>query len=373
MRPASRLAGLVLAAGRSSRAPGFKPLLPLGGTTVIETTLGLLRRAGVSDITVVVGHNAAELLPVLSRLPVRCVLNADYDAGMFSSVVAGVKALPADAEAFFLLPADMPLVRSHTVRLLARSAAKVGADVAYPVFQGERGHPPLIAARLAPAIASWDGDGLRALLARHEASACDVAVVDEGVTLDIDTPDDYRLIVERYAGWRYPSRRECDAILARLAVPGAVVRHCAAVAGVAGAIASRLNRTGFSLDEGLITAAGLLHDLAKGRPDHTRRGARIIKSLGYPAVAAIAAVHHEIAPAAGQQLDEAALIYLADKLVKNDGIVSLDERFACSREKFAVDAAAQAAIAGRQAQARRIAAEVERVLGINLAEVVKTV
>ncbi|HWQ61751.1 MAG TPA: HD domain-containing protein, partial [Negativicutes bacterium] len=221
---------------------------------------------------------------------------------------------------------------------------------------------------------SWDGaGGLRSLLARHEAGACEVPVVDEGILFDIDTAEDYRRMVERYGGRRFPAGQECDAILARQAVPEAVVRHSAIVAGVAREIAGRLNRTGLGLDEGLIAAAGLLHDLAKGRPNHPRRGARVLKSLGFPAVAEIVAVHHDIALAEGQppKLDEAAIIYLADKLVKNDSIVSLDERFDCSREKFAADAAAQAAVTGRLVQAQRIAAEVEKALGIKLGEIVE--
>lgn len=370
MRPAAKLAALVLAAGCSSRAPGFKPLLPLGEATVIETTLASLRRAGIGDITAVVGHRAADLLSVLAGLPVRVVVNENYSDGMFSSVLAGVKALPADADAFFLLPADIPLVSSHTVRLLARAAAKTGAAVTYPVFRGERGHPPLIAARLAPAILAWTGEGgLCGLLAQYDAAACELPVLDEGTQLDIDTADDYGLLVSRRAGRHFPSAAECDAILARLAVPAPVIGHSRAVAAMARTLAARLNLAGLALDAGLIVAAGLLHDLAKGQPDHPRRGARLLRSLGYPRVAAIIAVHHDLTIPEGPPPvpDEAAVIFLADKLVHNASIVSLDERFARSREKFA-DPAARAAADGRQALARRIAAAVEQISGAKLGE-----
>ncbi len=373
MRPAGRLAALILAAGRSSRAPGFKPLLPLGEATVVENTVGSLRRAGINDVTIVAGHRADELLPAVTRLSARCVVNKDYDAGMFSSVVAGVKALPADVDAFFLLPADMPLVSSRTIRLLARAGGRSGADVVYPVFQGQRGHPPLISTRLAPAILSWGGDGgLRSLLAKYEAGVCDVPVIDEGILLDIDTEDDYRLVVERHAHRHFPTGRECEAILACWGVPEAVVRHCRVVADVAREIAVQLNGAGLCLNEGLVAAAGLLHDLAKGKPHHPRRGARILRSLGYPAAAEIVVCHHDIALPQEQslKLDEAAIVFLADKLVKNDKIVSLDERFARCREMFAADPNAEAAAAGRLNQALRIAGEVEKVLGRKIVEMV---
>lgn len=370
MRGMGRLAALILAAGYSSRAPGFKPLLPLGGSTVIETAIGGLRRAGVGDIAVVVGHRAADLLAVLENQPVRTVVNEHYQHGMFTSIVAGVNTLPASADAFFLLPADIPLVKSRTIRLLARAGGKTGADIVYPVFAGRRGHPPLISARLAPAILAGDGaGGLRPLLAKYEAGARDVAVLDEGILLDIDTADDYQA-VRRLAGRRCPTGGECGEILSRLAVPDAVVRHGRAVAGVARELAVRLNRAGLCLDEELVAAAALLHDLAKGRPDHPRRGARLIERLGYPHVAAIIAAHHDIAFAAGQPPDEAAVVHLADKLVKNDRIVPLEDRFACLREKFAADAAARAAAENRLAVAKRIAVQVEQALGAKLGEVV---
>ncbi|MDT8900694.1 DVU_1551 family NTP transferase [Anaeroselena agilis] len=369
MRGTGSPAALVLAGGRSSRAPGFKPLLPLGDSTVLETAVGGLRRAGVGDITVVVGHRAADLLAVLANLPVRTVVNEHYQQGMFSSVVAGVQALPRETDAFFLLPADIPLVKSRTIRLLARAGRKTGADVVYPVFAGRRGHPPLISARLSPAILAWDGaGGLRSLLERYEVGASEVAVLDEGILLDIDTAADYQF-VGRYADRRWPTGGECRQILARLAVPDAVASHGRAVAAVARRLAARLNGAGLSLDEDLVAAAALLHDLAKGRPDHPARGAKLIERLGYPRVAAIIAVHHDIVFAAGQPLDEAAVVHLADKLVRNDTIVPLEDRFACSREKFA-DAAARTAAENRLARARLIAAAVEQTLETGLADII---
>lgn len=370
MRCDSSLAALVLAAGCSSRAPGFKPLLPLGESTVVENTINSLRRAGVGDIAVVVGHRAGDLSPVLAGLPVRTVFNERYLDGMYSSVVAGVRSLPASTEAFYLLPADMPLVKSHTVKLLARAYKKTGADVVYPVFANRRGHPPLISSRLAPAIMAWSGpEGLRALLARYEASACDVAVIDEGILLDIDTPADYREALECRRR-HIPTASECDAILAMLNVADATVRHCRLVADIAGRLAGRLRQAGLGLDAGLAAAAGSLHDLAKGRPDHARQGARTLRRLGYPQVAAVVARHHDIAFPEDQPLDEAAVVYLADKLVRQDRIVSIDERFRCALERFAGDDAALAAAAGRLATAQSIIKNVEQVLGVGLREVI---
>ncbi len=208
MRNSKEIAALVLAAGSSSRAPGFKPLLPLGDGTVIEATVRTLRRGGVDDIIVVIGHNASDMIAELDRLEVRYVLNKDYRKGMFSSVVAGVSSISSQAEAFFLLPGDMPLVRSHTVRTLWKAYQQVRAKVIYPVFLTQRGHPPLISAQCCPAIASWKRpEGLSSLLALYEDQSYEVETADEGILMDIDSPEDYAIVAECFRHREIPAQR----------------------------------------------------------------------------------------------------------------------------------------------------------------------
>ncbi|MDR3561568.1 MAG: NTP transferase domain-containing protein [Negativicutes bacterium] len=364
----SRFAALILAAGYSSRAPGFKPLLPLGERTVIEAAITSFRQAGIGDIMVVVGHRADELLPVLANLEARPVLNEWCDKGMFSSVVTGVRALRPEVEAFFLLPADMPLIRSHTIRLLVRAHKMLGADVNYPVFQGRRGHPPLISSRLLPAILAWNRpEGLRPLLEQYESKAYEVDVLDEGVLMDIDTPQDYHMVGECYSRRYLPTRNECEAIMTKMTVPDMVARHGRLVAEVAWGLAEQLNQISPGLDANLVMAAGLLHDLAKGKPDHASRGARMLRRLGYPRVAEIVACHTDIVWQDNQLLNEAAIVYLADKLVLKDRIVSIEERFQCSLAKFAADEDALLAIRGRQEKTQAIIKKIEQLLGLDLA------
>lgn len=187
------LAVVALAAGYSRRMGAFKPLLPLGSTTVIERVLSTVREAAVETIRVVVGWQADQLVPVLDRCGAAWVRNERFEDGMFSSVQAGVRSLPSDLRAFFVLPGDMPLVQPATLtRLIAAWDAQPGGIV-YPCYQGRRGHPPLIAAAYIPEIlAETPSGGLRELLARHAQDACDIEVTDPGILVDLDTPDDYQ-------------------------------------------------------------------------------------------------------------------------------------------------------------------------------------
>ena len=104
----------------------FKPLLPFGGQTVLGHVVASLREAGLRHIHVVTGHNADLMAPELASLGVTAVHNANFAAGMFTSVQAGVASLPAAMDGFLLLPVDVPLVRASTIRQVLRRGGHGG-------------------------------------------------------------------------------------------------------------------------------------------------------------------------------------------------------------------------------------------------------
>lgn len=193
--PDEKIAALILAAGRSRRMGAFKPLLPLCGQTVLEVLLHVYRSSGVSDILVVLGHRAAEAIPVLKTHGVAWTINEQYDQGMFSSIQAGVKNLSPDCTAFFLQPADIPLVRRETLKSLIAVQREKKALVCHPCHGGKRGHPPLISTALIPAILAFDEPGgMRELLFCYKEDALNVDCNDPGILKDFDTPEDYTRI-----------------------------------------------------------------------------------------------------------------------------------------------------------------------------------
>jgi CTP:molybdopterin cytidylyltransferase MocA len=327
------MAALILAAGESSRMGMFKPLARLGGCTFIEEAVDGFRRAGISDVRVVVGHRADELTPVLDALGVRWVLNPDHGRGMYASVLTGLASLESEIEAFFLLPVDIPLVRPRTLQQLAGLHDPSLPRIVYPRFDGKRGHPPLIpVALLGPELPADAPGGLRSILQGHEADALDVDVLDEAVLLDCDTPSDYRALLRRWQRRRVPSKRECAAIWDRFQVSGSIRAHGRLVAEVARIFAVHLTRAGITLDLPLIVAAGLLHDILRHQPDHARAGAGLLSELGFPRVGAVVALHMDI-QVGSVSPSEAELVYLADKCVEESRLVSLEERFQRSLDR----------------------------------------
>ena len=115
-------------------------------------------------------------------------------------------------------------------------------------------------------------------------------------------------------------------LLAAAAPEEKIERHCRAVAETALRFARKLPK----IDAELLYSAALLHDVARAEKDHARVGADWLRALGFSDAAALVEQHHDYD---GDELDEAALLYLADKCVQEDRIVPLAARFEASRRK----------------------------------------
>ena len=202
MHQRETICALILAAGLSQRMGDFKPLLPLRGKTLIENSVESVLSGGAETAVVVTGYRASEVENVLRRSfgeRVDFARNPDYaSTDMMRSIQIGAAALP-DCGAFFLLPGDMPVVAAGTFDKLLAAREQEVASAIFPTLDGYRKHPPLIDARLIPAIRTFDGDGgLRELWKRYENDILTVAVDDAGVWVDLDTPADYQECKQTY-------------------------------------------------------------------------------------------------------------------------------------------------------------------------------
>jgi molybdenum cofactor cytidylyltransferase len=188
---------IVLAAGRSSRMGRAKAALPLGdGETFLTRIVRTLRDAGVDDVIVVVGHEAdaiaASFAP--SGLAARFVVNAGYDRGQLSSLVAGLSVIDRPGVAAVLVTlVDVPLVSPSTVRAVVERYRASRAPIVRPTSGARHGHPLLIDRSLFDALRAADpGTGAKPVVRAHASTAGDLVVDDEGAFVDIDTEDDYR-------------------------------------------------------------------------------------------------------------------------------------------------------------------------------------
>ena len=126
-----------------------------------------------------------------------------------------------------------------------------------------------------------------------------------------------------------PDRAVCEALLSAAGVPEKVILHCRAVAEERLRIADSL-RDRIPLDREMLFAAAMLHDIARAEADHAAVGAAWMKALGYPEISALIASHHDLP---GSATDEAAVLFLADKYLRDTERVTLEERFSLSAGK----------------------------------------
>jgi molybdenum cofactor cytidylyltransferase len=188
------IAGLILAAGESSRMGQDKALLTYRGRTFLETVVQTLREADVSRVAIVLGHHAEEIQRGITLEDVEVVINPEYRRGQTSSLQAGLRALDSpDFEAVVLCLVDHPLISADTVRGLVASFRRSGAPVLIPTFQNQRGHPVLIGRALFSEVSSLDpGEGANTVIRKHREATQFVAVSDPGILLDIDDAETYR-------------------------------------------------------------------------------------------------------------------------------------------------------------------------------------
>jgi molybdenum cofactor cytidylyltransferase len=189
---APKIAAVVLAAGRSSRmAPANKLLTEVEGQTMIARAVDTALGSQAHPVFVVTGHDAARVRQALGGRDVTVVENPAFGEGLSASVRAGIGALPPDADGAVFLLGDMPRVASaHIDRLIAAFNPGEGRAICVPTWRAKRGNPVLWSARFFPEMRVLEGDtGARALIRAHAEQVCEVEMPDDGVLLDVDTPD----------------------------------------------------------------------------------------------------------------------------------------------------------------------------------------
>ena len=122
----------------------------------------------------------------------------------------------------------------------------------------------------------------------------------------------------------------CERMMSAAGAGEDLTAHCRAVAELAGQLCYALGAKGLRLDAKLIRSSALLHDIARSEKDHPSAGAKWISELGYPEIADVIRQHHDIDSA---ELNEASVVFIADKAVRGTERVRIEDRFEASLHK----------------------------------------
>jgi molybdenum cofactor cytidylyltransferase len=187
-----QVAAIVLAAGGSTRMGQLKQLLPIDGQPMVRHTVQAVSHAGLDQVVVVVGAEAEAVRQALAGLPVEVVTNPAWAEGLSTSLQVGIQALRPEIEATFVVLADQPALTPGLLKKLADHYRARRAPIVAPTYEGRRGNPVLLARTLFAELLAISGDrGARDLIQSHQAELEPVAIDDEAVILDLDTPQDY--------------------------------------------------------------------------------------------------------------------------------------------------------------------------------------
>jgi molybdenum cofactor cytidylyltransferase len=191
---AGPIAGVLLAAGSSSRMGENKLLLRLGGEALVRRSAATALAAGLDPLVVVLGHDAERVRGELAGLRCELVVNPHHARGMNGSVRCGVAAVPERAPAAVVLLADMPLVTAGMVRdLLARYRAGA-APLVVSEYGGVLAPPMLYDRSLFGELGEQEGDGCgKRVVKRHRAEA-EVVAHPAAALADLDAPVDYERV-----------------------------------------------------------------------------------------------------------------------------------------------------------------------------------
>lgn len=191
---------VILAAGASTRMGQPKQLLPLNGVTLLERIIQTALATKVSQVVVVLGANAALIQPAIAALPVSIVHNANWSAGMSTSLQTGLaylQALPVSVHAIVTLLCDQPYVSADLIHQLFTAFETTASPIVATTYGNTIGVPALFAASTFTDLTALSGQqGAKKVILKYQKKS---QVIDfpQGA-LDLDTPEQYAEMRKRF-------------------------------------------------------------------------------------------------------------------------------------------------------------------------------
>ena len=187
-----RVAGVILAAGSSSRIGEVKQLLGFRQTTLLGQVVENANGCLLDEVILVLGHGADEIRKALRFEGVRVVINEAHAQGQSTSLRAGLSDVSEDTDAVMFILGDQPLVGSEVMNALIDGYCRTRAPIVLPTHRGRRGNPVVIDRTLFARVESITGDvGARVLFQEYAEEIVEIDVEDDSIHFDLDTWEDY--------------------------------------------------------------------------------------------------------------------------------------------------------------------------------------
>jgi molybdenum cofactor cytidylyltransferase len=192
-------AGIILAAGASTRFGRPKQLLRLKDKYLLEWVLDAALNSMLSRIVLVIGYAHQKILKALEeKLPhakLQIEINPHYQKGQSQSLQVGLSKVMNTYPAAMFLLADQPLVDAATINYLLDNFWSADKDICVPTIGGKRGNPTIFRKNFYSKIMNIMGDiGARRIIGAHPARVLEIEIENPHFFFDIDTPEDMERI-----------------------------------------------------------------------------------------------------------------------------------------------------------------------------------
>ena len=184
-----KIAGIILAAGGSTRMGGQNKLLQMvDGTSLVQKVVGSALNSNIESVYVILGYQAALIRQCISNKSVNWVENSDWSRGLASSIKSGIEALNTNYDGAMILLGDMPFIEPIMInQLLALYQKK---KIVVPVKDGRQGNPVLFSSAFFADLKLLGGDkGAKPIIKKNPDSVIIANVLRDTIFHDLDTPD----------------------------------------------------------------------------------------------------------------------------------------------------------------------------------------
>ncbi len=190
VRVEERIAGIIVAAGNSSRMGQPKAFLNWKGEPFVRACALQAISAGLDPVIIIAGQEFEKIQDVVQDLPVQVIQNTDWNEGQSSSIRAAIKSLPKRVGGAIFQLVDQPHIPVTLLRKLKYEHSTSLSPIVLPESNGRRANPVLFDRRTFNSLSTIQGDvGGRVIFSQYPIKT--IRWFDESILIDVDTPDDY--------------------------------------------------------------------------------------------------------------------------------------------------------------------------------------
>ncbi len=192
-----RTAGIILAAGQSTRIDKFKLLIKLEGKYILEWVVDAALKSRLAHVILVLGHHFEKIQKVLNKKihhpRIEIVINPQYPMGLSRSLRRGLLAAKGSYPSVMFLLGDQPMLDAKTINMLLDRFWNSEREICVPVCRGKRGNPTVFSHKYYDQLLQIKGDiGARKVLKKYASHIIHVEIDHPLGFLDVDTKVDLK-------------------------------------------------------------------------------------------------------------------------------------------------------------------------------------